>query len=297
MILIFLLAVTPFSADRVEIVKESGESVVHLIGHVVIEDEKTLITCAEAHLHEAQHYVVLINDVRIKDKNGEIHARYALYNFKEKKGYLRGAVSLLRTDQTIEAESLYYSGQDERIEMFQNVRVVDEKNNVHATGGQGWYDLNDDVGYLVDVPVLEIHRDDREPITVHAQTFKLNTDHEEFYGFDAVVANIDSITVYCDTFLYDVAADTGAMAKPVIIEKKNELRGVVGRFSMKDKTIESLTVHQGWSQYYTEEGSQNVVEGDVIRIIFLEGKASRIIVEGQPRGVLQLKRAPEDVGD
>jgi len=297
MFLLVLLCLTPFSADKVEIIKENGESVVYLVGNVVIEDEHTKITCTEARLNEAKNYVILVHDVKIIDKNGEINADYARYHFKDKKGYLKGNVLLLRADEIISADSLYYCGTEDLIEMFHNVQVEDKKNDLLAKGTHGWYDLKEDEGHLVDNSTLEIFREDKDPIKVSAREFQLKTNSNEFYGFDSVIVIIDSITVYCDTFLYNLKTESGFMVKPVILEKNNELKGKTGQFRMKDKNIKSFSVTEGSSTYYTKEGSKNVIEGSEIRIIFSEGKASKIEVHGQPKGVLSLKRTVEDVND
>ena len=66
---------------------------------------------------------------------------------------------------------------------------------------------------------------------------------------------------------------------------------------MRDKEIESFSVHDGWSQYHTEEGSKNVVEGSEISILFRESKAIKIIVNGNPKGILTMKRKEEDAGN
>jgi hypothetical protein len=87
------------------------------------------------------------------------------------------------------------------------------------------------------------------------------------------------------------------MTRPVVLEKENELKGESGQFIMKNKEIESFSVQHGWSQYYTEEGSKNVVEGDAISIVFRDGKAIKIIVDGEPKGMLRLKRKAEDAGN
>ncbi len=295
MFLIFLLCVTPFSADKVDIIREGNESIVHLLGNVVIEDEKAKITCVEARLNEKKNYVVLVQDVKIIDKNGQVSADFALYYFKDKKGYLKGNVSLLKADQIISSDSLYYSGTEELVEMFDNVKIEDEENNLRAYSARGWYDLHDDEGYLVDDPLLEIIREDREPMKIRAQRFQLNNNINTFYGFDSVIAIIDSITVHCDTFSYDLKTERGTMIRPLIVESKNELKGETGQFEMENKDIESLSVQNGWSKYYTKEGSKNIVEGEKISVIFQDGKASRIIVDGKPKGVLRLKRKEEDV--
>ena len=113
MLLVLLLCVTPFSADKVEIIKENGESVVYLVGNVAIEDEHTKITCAEARLNEAQKYVILLNHVIISDKSGTINADYARYYFDDRRGYLSGNVTLTRSEEIISADSLYYNGMED----------------------------------------------------------------------------------------------------------------------------------------------------------------------------------------
>ncbi len=296
-LLIFLLYLTPFSADRVEIVKENGVSIVYLMGNVVIEDEKAKITCREASLNETKNHVILRENVTITDKNGEVKSDFALYYFKDEKGYLSGNVSLLRAEEIIHSDSLYYDGIEEHVEMFSSVKIEDRRNNLLAFGNRGWYDLKEDEGYLVEDPTLEIVREDREPIRIRAFKFKLDTNDNTFYGFDSVIAIIDSITVYCDTFFYNLKSEHGTMVKPIVIEENNELKGENGQFKMRNKEIESFSVLKGWSKYYTREGSKNIVEGDTINIIFKDGKASRIVVDGKPRGVLSLKRKEEDVED
>ncbi len=297
MLVVFLLCVTPFSADKVEIIKENGESIVHLLGNVIIEDAKTKITCAEAQLNQTQNYVTLINDVRIIDKNGEIVSDYAIYYFKQKKGYLNGNVSLLTGGEIISSDSLYYSGLEDLVKMFRNVKVEDKKNNLMAYAERGWYDLKKDEGYLMDKPKLEVARENKDPMTIRAREFQLMTNSSEFYGFDSVIAVIDSITVHCDTLLYNLETENGNMTRPVMLEKGNVLKGESGHFIMRNKNIESFSVQRGWSQYHTDEGSKNTVSGRKISILFDDGKASKIVVEGEPQGILRMKRTEEDAGD
>ncbi|MGB3340505.1 MAG: OstA-like protein [bacterium] len=297
MILLFLLCVTPFTADKVEIINEEGVSIVHLLGNVTIEDEDLKITCSEASLHDAENYVVLIEDVNIIDKNGEIRAGFAVYYFNDKKGYLKDSVAVLTGNEIITADSLFYDGIEELVQMFKDVTIEDKKNNLMAYGEEGWYSLKDDEGYLFKGPRLEIARENKDPMKVSAHEFKLLTNNNQFFGYDSVVAVIDSITVFCDTFLYDLKEDYGTMKSPIVLEKENELKGESGQFKMKNKEIESFSVHRGWSQYYTEEGSKNVVQGEEISIVFRDGKAIKIMVDGEPKGVLRLKRKAEDAGN
>jgi lipopolysaccharide assembly outer membrane protein LptD (OstA) len=292
-----LLTLTPFSADRVEIYQENGERIVHLIGNVIIEGEETKITCAEAKISEEHGWVNLIHNVELQGRSGLVRADKALYYFNEERGYLSDSVMIVTSDERISSDSLYYDGAQDSVEMYGNVLIEDEENSLLVRGTRGWYHLSRDEGLLVGDPKLEITRQDKEPITVYAQVFKLRTNEDQFYGFDSVRAIIDSIVVYCDTFSYNLQEETGEMTNPVIQDRKNELKGNHGRFRMKNREIQLVSVTDGESIYYTEEGSKNIVEGESISILFEKGAATTIKVEGQPRGLLFLKRSTESAGD
>jgi hypothetical protein len=66
---------------------------------------------------------------------------------------------------------------------------------------------------------------------------------------------------------------------------------------MKDNDIETLSVYSAWSVYFTKDGTKNIVEGERITIVFEEGQANRIIVTGEPRGVVHMHESNEDVGN
>lgn len=297
MLVMFLIALTPFQADRVEIFTEDNERIVHLIGNVVIESSATRITCAEAKISEMSGWVRLFQDVRLEDRNGVVSAVSAIYYFNEEYGFLKDSVKIVTPDEEISADSLYYDGAHDSVEMYGNVLIADMRNDMLVSGDRGWYNLERDEGLLFGDPKLEVAREEKPPIVVYANTFELLTAQELFHGYDSVRALIDSITVLCDTFSYYLNEDRGSMARPRIQEKQNELIGVQGQFTMRNKEIEALRVEQGQSIYYTKEGSRNFVQGDTISIVFQEGQARRIIVDGEPKGHLYLKGSSESAGD
>ncbi len=297
MFLIFLVYLTPFSADKVAIIKQGNTRLIHLIKNVVIENDRVEIRCNEAVMNEAEAWVRLKGDVKIIEVNARISARNALYYFKKKTGYLNKDVMLEKGDKTITADSLFYDGQQEIVEMFSNVIINDKKNNLKAYGAYGYYNLRDDTGYLNENPHLEVLRENAPPIFVSARAFHIVADSSLFYGYDSVFANIDSITISCDTFSYFLKREIGAMINPVVTEKDNFLKGVRGRFKLFHKKLDYFEVEDGRSRYYNEAGSKNIVEGESITIRFKNGKASIIEVKGSPHGVLTLKKKSEDAGD
>ncbi len=294
---LFLITLTPFQADKVEIFMENDQRIVHLIGNVIIEGEATRITCAEAKISEEEGWVKLTQDVRLEDHNGLASAGFAIYYFNEDRGYLRDSVHIVTSDEEIMADSLYYDGSRDSVEMYGRVMIKDTRNDMIVTGDRGWYNLADDKGLLTGDPKLQIMRQGKDPMTVDASTFALLTGQDMFHGYDSVKATIDSITVFCDTFAYDLVKEKGTMTRPRILQKNNELTGTHGLFVLADKQIEMMSVINGESVYYTAEGSENYVKGDTISIMFEQGKAKTIAVQGAPKGKLSLKRSEQSAGD
>ncbi len=297
MIIILLLAMTPFRADKVEISTEGETRIVHLIGNVVIEGEETVITCDRAAIDEETGSVTLSSSVKMQGRNGTVSSGSALYFFDEERGYMSDSVVLVSGDEVIRADSLYYEGLRDSVEMYGNVVIEDHDNDMTVAGQRGWYNLSKDEGSISGRPALRIMRQDKSPIEVNARLFSVKSKEDRFYGYDSVRARIDSIIVLCDTFAYDLKTDRGTMVRPVIQEENNELNGADGEFAMKQKTIDVLEVHGGRAVYYTENGSKNVVEGDTIRIIFKDGRAVSVRVEGSPHGVFSSSRRAENADD
>ncbi len=87
------------------------------------------------------------------------------------------------------------------------------------------------------------------------------------------------------------------MKMPVAVEKNNELKGSSGEFGLKDKTIDYFKVYSGIASYWTADSAHNVIEGECINIIFQDGRAIKIRVEGNPKGRLYLNREKKNAGD
>lgn len=293
---IVLTSLVPFSAERVEIIKEDGASIVYLRDNVVIEQESTIITCREARLNETEGWVSLIDSVKIKNPDGEIRAHNALYYFDTKIGFLMGGVTFFRQGQFIFGDSLKYDGTKKIVEMFRNVKIDDRKNRETAYGGEGWYDIDAEKGLLKKNPYLEIQREDKTPMLVYAQEFLLLNKEGKFYGYDSVKGLIDSIIIFCDTMEFNFNKDLGILKRPLVIEKNNQLKGDSGEFYLDKEKIEYFRVYNGVGDYWTKEGNYNIVSGDTITVLFNDGRAFQVVVEGNPKGMLNLKKK-EDAGD
>jgi len=295
MICLLLIQLSPFSADTVEILRDSG--IVHLIGNVKIESDSVRIDCREARLYETEGIFILEQNVTIRDTNGTITADRAQYQFREKLGRLRGNVTLNSENEVIRADSLDYDANRRFVKMIDNVRIEDTQNDMNAFGREGWFDLGQDRGSLTGLPHLEIAREGKSPMYVRAREFSLDVKADRFSGFDSVVALIDSITIRADTFDYDLKKEDGRLANPRITEKDNVLSGKRGVFKLVKKAIDLFGVEEGESIYYTKEGSKNYVAGSALTILFKNGQAYKIIVNGNPHGYLVNRKEDSDAGN
>jgi len=256
---------------------------------VTIEQESTTITCLEAQLNETDGLVLLKDSILIKNPDGEIKAENAIYYFESRTGFLRRNVALSRRDQVITADSLDYDGIKKFLRMWGNIKIEDLRNEQIAYGEEGWYDIGEEKGSLKKNPHLEISRKDKSPMLIRAREFFLLNKENKFYGYDSIEGTIDSITIYCDTMEYNLKEDHGFLKRPIVREKKNELQGDFGEFLLREKNLEYFKVFNGTGNYWTKEGSQNIVSGDTITILFKENRAFRVWIEGSPKGVLILK--------
>jgi lipopolysaccharide assembly outer membrane protein LptD (OstA) len=295
MIFLLLVQLSPFSADTVEILRDSN--IVHLIGNVKIESDSVRINCREARLYETEGTFILERDVTIRDSNGTITADRAQYQFRKKLGRLWGNVTLDSGNEVIRADSLDYDANRRFVKMIDNVRIEDTKNGMNAFGREGWFDLGQDRGRLAGQPHLEIAREGRSPMNVRAREFSLDVKADRFSGFDSVVALIDSITIRADTFDYDLKKEDGRLAGPQVTEKENILSGKRGVFKLVKKAIDLFSVEEGESIYYTKEGSKNYVAGSALTILFKNGQAYKIIVNGSPHGYLVNRKEDIDAGN
>ncbi len=296
-LLLVFFFLTPFRADRVEMIKENGESVVYLLGNVIIEQDDTRISCHKAKLNENRGTVQLQDTVLIKDNKGEIRADYATYYFDKRYSFLQGNVVMVSGTQTISAESLEYYGDRQFVRMYHNVRLDDTENRIVAYGGEGWYELDSENGRLFNQPRIEMQREEKTPIIIHAREFFVKNKENLCYGYDSVAGEIDSIKIFCDTITYHLNQDRGYMTNPLVQEKQNELKGLSGEFGLKKKVIDYFRVNSGIANYWTNEGAHNIIEGESINIMFQDGRAFKIFVEGNPRGRLYLKEKEADVSN
>ncbi len=286
----FLIWVSPFTADKVEIINLPGERVVKLAGNVIIDATPARIFCSEARVYEDRDLAILTGRVKIIDTASSVEADTAYHYLKGERSILKGNVTLFSGSRSIYAESLIYDRVKKFVQAFDSVKFVDTMQKFTSLGNRGSYDLKMGIGRLEDQPCAWIERKDKSPIYVWSRVFEYNAKKNWIVAYDSVRIVIDSIEVSGDSLRYEIDKKIGLIEKIRLTEANNSITGGSGRFALADENLSEFDVNQGQGVYITREGVKNEISGGLMRFKFNNGKAVAIEVYDRPRALLYLKK-------
>lgn len=289
-LILWLIVISPFSADKVEIINEGNEQIVKLLGNVIIEEKDAKITCYEAVIYEGKDLAVLNGKVKIADTTGTIEADTAYHYLKELRSILKGNVVLKNKAREIYADSLVYTKKNELAQAYGRVRFVDTAQKFNALGKLGTYDLRRGKGRLEGTPQAFVQREGKSPIEINSKYLEFDERLSAIIARDSVKVQIDSLYVTGDTLTYYVNSKTGLITNLNIVERTNTMSGLSGRFTLRDSKLDEFEVSTGQGVYHTEEGTKNEITGGRITFKFKDGKTTAIEVVDSPEGLLFLKR-------
>ena len=289
-LLLFAVALSPFTADKVEIINAPEGNVVRLVGSVVIHAQTATITCQEATIYEARNLAVLSGAVKIVDSNSTVEADTAYHYLQGSMSLLKRNVSLHSKARSIFADSLVYDRGKEQADAFGNVKMVDTVQKFTALSRLGTYDLKRGIGRMTGQPRALLDRPEKPPIEVASKILEYQERKNMIHANDSVVVRIDSMLITGDTLTYDVSAKAGWISNIVMTERENRVTGNTGRFELVDGQLDEFEVLSGQGTYLTGEGTQNDITGSSILFRFSAGRATGIVVTGKPKGYLYLRQ-------
>ncbi len=289
-VLLFMVTMSPFTADKVEIINGPDGSVVRLVGEVAIQTPTAKITCQEATIYEARNLAVLSGTVKIVDSNSTVEADTAYHYLQGSMSVLKRNVALHRQARSIFADSLVYDRGREQADAFGNVRMVDTVQKFAASSSIGTYDLRRGIGVMRGQPRALVDRAEKPPIEVTSKTLEYQERTNMMFARDSVAVRIDSMLITGDTLRYDINAKEGWISNIVMTEQENRVTGDAGRFELVDDQLSEFEVRSGQGTYLTREGSQNDIAGGSMLFRFSGGRATEIVVTGAPKGYLHLRQ-------
>ncbi len=285
-----LLTLSPFSADKVEIIRHEEGNIIRLLGDVIIDASTAKIFCQEATIYEFKDLAVLHGAVRIIDTSSTIEADTAYHYLSDERSLLKGNVILKKAARTIYADSLVYFGRRDYTQAFGQVKFTDSTQKLTARGDHGTYDLRQGRGYLEGSPRALIERENKSPIEVNSRIFEFIEKSNSIIAYDSVKVTIDSTFIEGDSLRYFLDKKEGLITNLTISEQRNNIIGDSGRFTLGDDRLEEFKIRNGHGVYLTKEGTKNEVDGGLIVFQFKDGRIYAIEVSDKPKGILYLRK-------
>jgi lipopolysaccharide export system protein LptA len=285
------------TADRVELEVIGEQTVTHLVGNVVVTHGEAVLTGEEATAFEQQSLAVIRGNVRLIDQGVVFTGREGAYLRDERRAELTGDVVIVDRDKTITADRITYLRDTRVAEGYGNVCIVNSDRDVTVCGGEGTYDFAADHGTMEESPTIILSRG--RPTVIDAERVELFDGDDIAIARGGVEVKREQVEAQCDELVYHSSEERALLrGDPVVVEGANWLKGNEIELIFADNALtEAHVMGRARCRHEVEGGGVNEVEGESITVTFENESATRMIVEGQARGVYRLPSEEEESGD
>jgi len=136
--------ITIISADRYNFQQLDTSQFVSLVGHAIVQQEKTIFSADSIVLNQKQNTLEAVGNVHINDADSiHTYSQYLKYVGKEKKAYLNKGVKLTDGKATLTTENLIYDVQLKTGTYVNGGKVVNGKTVLTSTEGYYYGDTRD----------------------------------------------------------------------------------------------------------------------------------------------------------
>lgn len=285
--IILMIGLLPFTAsERVEIINEGGKRIIHLIGSVSFERPGLNITCDQATIL-GERTAMLRGKVVLKESTTTITADSLRFMIKTGTGIFYNSV-LSDSSLVIAACSLRYDPNIREIHGFDSVEIRDTTNSLTVNADYFIYNLNTGVGESDGNPVLSIKRENETPLVAHSRTIHYYRNQDRLNLADSVIINDHDMTITCDSLNFHNQTSSGELYSLNIKTESERVEGDHGKFTIKDRAIESMDITAA-SVIRNAEDREDRVTSDQLSIKFESGSILKAIARGNPRGKVTWK--------
>lgn len=282
------------TADRVELEVIGEQTVTHLIGNVVVTHGGAVLTGDEATAFEQQSLAVIRGNVRFVDQGVVFTGREGAYARDERRAELVGDVVVVDRDKTITADRMTYLRDSRVAKGYGNVCIVNSERDATVCGGEGMYDFAADHGIMEESPTITLSRG--RPTVIDAERAELFDSEDIAIASGDVEVMRERVEARCDELIYYSREERALLrGDPVVIEGSNWLKGNEIELIFADNALtEAHVTGRARCRHEVEGGGVNEVEGESITVTFEDESATRMVVEGQARGVYRLPQEEEE---
>ena len=286
----FLIVSITLAADieagKMEILNTDEGRVTVFKEGVTIIDRDTKITARNARFYEKKDLAIVYDSVKIVNPSAVVKSETADYYLSERKTILKGNVSVVQESLEISAPELLVEYQNDRASAKKSFVITEKPHSIQITGKTGEYFLNTEEGMIDSLPNLTVKKNETLEVTSQKLSFKNKDNLAEASGKVIVISG--KAILYCETLIYNWAKDSGAaFGKPILREDKNEVKGKTFYFFTKDGELQRMEIKdEANGYYYNEENDRIEIGGEMLGLLFSEGKTNSINVKNLKLGKL-----------
>jgi len=257
-----------------------------LFGNVKVVQQTMVMTGDEGEYLQNEDLAILRKNVHINDRGWQIDCNEVRYSRLTGEAWLLGKVSGHDSTSTIQADRLLYKRLIEQAEAFGNVRMTDSKQDVVATGQHGMYYRDRGEGVVDQEPRLVSGAKDAEPVTVVADTMRVFPDSSRataYYKVSIIKAN--TVTQCDSAMVYDDRKEVELFGKPLARQGNVLMKGDHMKAFYDEKEIHRIDIKGDAEIRETPRDSlvidrDNWMKGDDITLYLHDNSVDSVWVRG-----------------
>lgn len=204
----------------------SSQRLTQLFGHVRAVQKTMVMTGEEGEYRQLEDLAIVRRNVRIVDEGWVVTCDEVRYSRLRDEAWFLGHVVAKDSTSTMRADRVLYKRTLGIAEAFDNVEMIDEKQDAVARGKHGIYYRHEGRGVVDQEPQLVSGRGEEEPITVVADTMRVFPDSARataYYRVKIIKGNM--VTQADSAMLYDDKKKVELFGNPLAKQDNVSMKG------------------------------------------------------------------------
>jgi len=275
------------NADQLQMNKYMNEYVTNLRGNVVFYYGKTQFKADQAEIFEQQKTVILRGNVRIKEDTLTFYADNAYYYRNDEclKSFGRVKVREDHKDNTyreLSAHQMDFYRTRGDLYATDNVKMFEQKDNIHAASGYAEYNVKSGYGYLIRKPLIWQKTKD-DSLSISAEKIEFFKESGKMIASFDVVSKSKDMNSKSDFLVYYINEGKAVyFGKPMLFSEFGDAQAENISVYFKDNIIKEAILQDSCKIAFSEEKGKekkNWVSGNQIFVNWENEKLNRIFVK------------------
>ena len=222
--------------------------------------------------------------------SSNIYFEYGLYDTKTQIGQLTSNIKIIQNNSIITSDSLFYNNEIGYTRAFNNVTILDSKNEIKINAGSAEYFDKSKKTIIKINPILKTHLK-KDTLYIYAEEFIKQQENSNITAFPKVKIFKNNIVGKCDSLSYNFNNSILKMFyDPILWSDNFQLTADSFELIILEKEIQSLK-SRGNPMIIQEDDSleYNQIKGKKITTYFKENKIKKINVISNGESIFIIK--------